>query len=123
METRWGTCDHLLEEAGQELYAEAKLSQRVTKRWNTGALFFLFAGTLLADTPFTGIDTILLGGPECDRGSTAETVLGRGGGIACAEFLWGGAASDSVRSLDTWSLINGFLTGGCGTVREGDDPG
>ena len=50
-------------------------------------LFFLFAGTLLTVTPFTGIDKILLGGPECGRGSVAETVLGRGGGIPSVEFL------------------------------------
>lgn len=87
-------------------------------------LFFLFAGTLLAVTPFTGIETILLGGPECGRGSAAETVLGRGGGMPSEEFLRRGAASDSVLILDTWSLIGGgFLTGGSGTTRDGDDPG
>jgi len=79
---------------------------------------------LLAVTPFTGIDTILLGGPEYGRGSAAETVLGRGGGIPNEEFLRRGAASDSVLILDTWSLIGGgFLAGGSGTIREGDDPG
>ena len=87
-------------------------------------LFFLFAGTLLAVTPFTGIDTILLGGPECGRVSAAETVLGRGGEIPSVEFLGGGPASDSARILETWSLIGGgFLPGGCGTIREGDCPG
>lgn len=50
-------------------------------------LFFLFAGTLLAVTPFIGVDTILLGGPERGRGSAAETVLGRGGGMPNVEFL------------------------------------
>lgn len=87
-------------------------------------LFFLFAGMLLAVTPFTGADIILLGGPERGRGSVAETVLGRGGGMPSMEFLWGGPPSDPVRNLATWSLIGGgFLAGGCGTVREGDDPG
>lgn len=65
------------------------------------ALFFLFAGTCLAVTPFTGIDTILLGGPEDGRGSAAETVLGRGGGIPSTEFLWGGPTSEPARNLDT----------------------
>lgn len=50
-------------------------------------LFFTFAGTLSTVIPFTGIDTILLGGPERGRGSVAETVLGRGDGIPNMEFL------------------------------------
>ena len=62
---------------------------------NIDVLFFLFAGTLLVVTPFTGIDTIiiLLGRLECGRGSAAEMVLGRGGYRYSLSFVCGQYAS------------------------------